>query len=226
MADEELTNEAPLQSDQVDQADQVKAEDPSDKMTPDHPRFKQVLERAKQAEDKATYLQQQIEDIRQDIRSGRSNDDDDLSSEEKAALERINSNLRKNGFLTKDEAREMVTRELNSERRANEYRRLEGNYSGKDGYPKFDSVDVQSFADERGYSNLEEAYFGLHRQAIIEVEARKRANMIVPSSEKPANSDRSIDSQINAQDVSQMSDEDYEKNRSKILAAMKAGASK
>jgi len=102
---------------------------------------------------------------------------------------------------------------------------LSQKYSGKDGYPKFDSEEVNAYAKKNGFgNNYEAAYNDLHRDAIIRVEAKKlNQDPKVPTSESPASQgERSITQEgLTPEQVANMSDEEYEKNREKILQGLK-----
>lgn len=212
MADEQnQQTDAPLQSEQ----EQVK-QDPSDRLTPDHPRFKEVLERAKTAEGKVEDLQNQLNELKDQISTRQeSTGDEDLTVEEERALEKIDKQLRSRGYITKDE--------LVVEKRAQEYSRLSDKYSGSNGLPKFDPVEVQSHAKKYGFDNLEKAYKDLHFDAFVQLEAKKNSNSInPPSSERAGGGDREpAKSEFSPEDIASMSDADYEKNRDKILSSMK-----
>lgn len=226
MTDISNEEEAPLQSEQGEVKQEIKTEDPSDRLTPDHPRFKQVLERAKTAEERTDQLSRELAELKTQINTRRDEtNNDELTSDERAAIERIDREFQKRGYVRKDEVNDFIARELGTEKRAQEYRRLTERFDGSNGLPKFIAEDVQEFAKRKGYGDLEEAYFGLHRDAVIDVEAKKRSGNSVPSSEKPTGGDRSTSApEFTREKIAAMSPEEYEKNAPKIHAWLKAQA--
>lgn len=206
------TTNAPLQSEQKETT--PAQEDPSDRLTPDHPRFKEVLERAKQAEGKVSELETAMQQLKEQITTRQEETgDDELTVEEERALARIDRGLRSKGYLTQDD--------LAVERRSQEYARLAKEYNGSNGLPKFDPTEVEIYAKKNGFSNLEKAYKDLHFDAFVQYQARHSTPP--PSSEKPTGADRQVaNTEFNAEAIAAMSDEEYERNREKILAAMRS----
>lgn len=205
--------DAPLQSDQ-------NQEDPSDKLTPDHPRFKQVVEKLHQSEKTNEDLQQRLADLEERIskRQERTGDDE-MDESEKAALDKIERQLKARGYVTQD----VLTEKQRVERMAYDFDRYSNKYDGANGYPKFVAADVAAHMKKKGIDDMEEAYFSLHRPAIIEVEAKKLAGKpIVPTSEKPSGGTREQPvTEVTPEQIAQMSDQDYEKYRENLLAGFK-----
>ena len=212
MADEQnQQTDAPLQSEQ----EQVK-KDPSDNLTPDHPRFKEVIAEKNQLKEEVSSLKEQLEELKEQISTRQQETgNEDLTVEEERALEKIDKQLRNRGYITKDE--------LVVEKRAQEYSRLSDKYNGSNGLPKFDAVEVQAHAKKYGFESLEKAYKDLHFDAFVQLEAKKNGNSInPPSSERAGGGDKQpTKSEFSPEDIASMSDADYEKNREKILSSMK-----
>lgn len=194
-------------------------EDPSDKLTPDHPRFKDVLTRAKSAEEKAEALEarlQELENKSQQSTIKVNEDDDGLTEEERISLEKIERNLAKRGFVTQES--------LRVQENAQNLRKLGEKYNGSGGLPKFDRTEVVAYSKTKGFGdNYEAAYRDMHFDTILEQEALKRSKAPTPPvTEKPtAGAENSGKKRFTREDISNMSDEDYYKYRSGLLTAIK-----
>lgn len=213
--------DAPLQlnEQQINQT----AGDPSDRLTPDHPRFKEVIAKNHELEETIKSLNEKMEALQADITDRQSSSNsDELTVDEEAALERIAAGLaRKGKIVTPDQ--------LSSERRAYQYERLSERHNGSDGYPKFVPTDVETFARKNGLqtANLEDVYYIMNRTAIAQVDARKMSNSLTaPASEKPTPaedtkpaSDQKI---LTAEDIAKMTDDEYEQYRDSIHRSFKA----
>lgn len=95
-----------MSDEQVNTAEEQKTEgqDPSDKMTPDHPRFKEVYNEAKESKAKVTQLESELAELRQKISERQvATGDSEFTEEEEKALERIEKGLAKRGFVKKEE---------------------------------------------------------------------------------------------------------------------------
>jgi len=200
----------------------VSNDDPSDKLTPEHPRFKQVLERAKEAEEKAEHLEQKMKDLEAKVNERQEETGDrNLTADERAAVDLIEKELRNRKYLTQED----LDKRESINRRESEYVRLKGKHDGSDGYPKFDSEEVTLYAKVNGFGdNFEAAYNDMHRDAIVQVEAKKiaKGNVNVPNSEKPTGGEINIpNTELTPGEISTMSDEDYEKKRAEILKGIK-----
>ena len=210
--------DAPLQSDQ-----NKEAEDPSDKLTPEHPRFKQVIEKLHNAETENADLKTRLDNLEsvvseRQVRTG----EEGFTEEEQVALIKIENELLKRGFAKKEDV-EQTTR---VNQRAQTLEKLTAKYGGDSEYPKFDNADVVEHAKKNGFGeNYEAAYFDLHRQGIIEIEARKLANMPETiQSEKPTGGARHApQGELTVEQIQNMSDEEYEQKRGQILAGIKTG---
>lgn len=141
------TNKAPLQSEQNNEVT-VDSVEPSEKLTPEHPRFQQVNQQKKEAlealererEEKAE-LQRQLEELK--ANSQNNSEDDFASDEERIAADAIERKiLKRKGYVTKEDLAEI----RRVENRASEYRRLSEKYNGSNGLPRFVPEDVQLFA--------------------------------------------------------------------------------
>lgn len=199
---------------------QGNTEDPSDKLTPEHPRFKEVLNRAKTAEEKAAELEQRLAQLEEERDSKSNNDysdDEELTEAERVSLEKIQRNLAKRGFVTEDS--------LRVKERAENLTKLAEVHNGKDGLPKFNSVEVVAYAKQKGFGeNYEAAYKDLHFDAIVEANALKRANANqAPTSEKPSGGGATGTGtkRFTRQDISNMSTAEYLKYRDSLKAAIK-----
>lgn len=200
---------------------QDQEEDPSDKLTPDHPRFKDVLTRAKTAEEKAANLELQIAELREKIETRQERTgDDELTPEEQASMDKIKRQLTKEGFVTNSDLR--VTQN------ADNLRRLGDKYNGKNGLPAFDSAEIVAYAKRNGFGdNYEAAYKEMHFDAIVEKEARDRSKAPnAPSIEKPTGSAETPGKKrFTQKDIANMSDEEYEQYRAGMLTAIKPKSS-
>lgn len=230
MADENK-QDADLQSDEQedagievetpsgDETPNDQKEDPSDKLTPDHPRFKDVLTRAKSAEEKAAELEARLLELETNSHKNTtrdSEDDEELSEEELRSLIKIERELSKRGFVTQDS--------LRVEKNASTLRKLGEKYDGKAGLPKFDRTEVVAYAKSKGFGdNYEAAYRDMHYDTILEQEALKRAKApTAPLTEKPtAGAENSGKKRFTREDIGKMNDEEYAKYRSGLLAAIK-----
>lgn len=194
-------------------------EDPSDKLTPDHPRFKDVLTRAKSAEEKAEALEArllELENKSQEKAEKRTTNEDELTEDERISLEKIERNLAKRGFVTQES--------LRVQENASNLRKLGEKYDGSEGLPKFDRTEVVAYSKSRGFGdNYEAAYREMHFDTIVEKEAIKRSKAPTPpSSEKPSGSAAEPGKKRFTEDqIDKMSPEEYEKYRGGLLTAIK-----
>lgn len=213
-----------MSDEQVDTAEEQKTEvkeDPSDKLTPDHPRFKEVLNRAKSAEEKQTQLEQELNELKKQVSARQEKTgEDDFTDEELRALERIEKGLSKRGFVRSADLQN-ESFQLRLER---DFQRMNEKYDGSNGLPKFVADEVFAFAKRNGMeNNLESAYKLMHYDTIIDVEAKKRSQgPQPPTSEKPKSGDRSGSAtEMSPTDISEMSDVEWEQKREKILQSLK-----
>ncbi len=210
---------APLQPNNDEGQNQPKS-DPSDQLTPEHPRFKEVIAQNHELKDQIGDLQSQLKDVQDSInRRQEETGDDELTAEEEKSLDRIQKGLKtKYNVVTQED--------LRVERRARTYDKLSDKYDGENGLPKFVPVDVEAHAKANGYGdNLEAAYKDMHFQAFVQAEAKKTGTKITPpTSEKPTGGDRDqiANTEFTPEAVAAMSDEEYEKNRDKILGGIKS----
>lgn len=198
-----------------------KQEDPSDKLTPDHPRFKEVLSRAKTAEEKQAQLERELAELKQQFTARQEKTgDDEFSEEEIKALERIEKGLAKRGFVKKDD----LSSESFQIRLERDLDRLNEKYDGSNGMPKFVADEVYAFAKKRGLEkDLESAYKLMNYDALVEHEAKKRSQGYTPpTSERPTASSRNgISTELSPTDIASMSDAEWEANREKILRGLR-----
>lgn len=207
----------------VDSQSQVVPTDPSDKLTEEHPRFKQVLSERNELRATVSELKEQMDKIQSQV-SQRQNEtgDETLTSEEEIALARVEKLLAKRGFVKTDQ----LDRSERETKRALLFEKLSEKYQGQNGLPAFDVTEVISHARKNGFNDdqLERAYKDLHFDAIVEAESKKRVQRNAVDSEKPTGNARQLTPQVTVDDVPKLSDNDYEKNRDGILARMKAMA--
>jgi hypothetical protein len=190
-------------------------EDPSDKMSPDHPRFKEVLNEKKAAEERATKLEEELAELRSQKIEATYNSDD-LSAEEQASLDKIKKHLAKDGFVTQGD--------LTVQRNADTLRKLNEKYDGKNGLPAFDRADVVAYSKKNGFGdNYEAAYRDMHFDTIVEVNAKKRASSPEKLTiEKPSGGgEATTTKKFSREDIAKMSDAEYDKYRIGLLNAIK-----
>lgn len=216
-----------MSDEQVNTAEEQKTEvksDPSDNLTPDHPRFKEVYSELKEARaklEKMPELERQLQDLQEKIavRQDKTGDDD-FTDEELKALERIEKGLAKRGFVKNTDLKN-ESFQLRLER---DFQKMNEKYDGSNGLPKFVADEVFAFAKRNGMeNNLESAYKLMHYDTIIDVEAKKRSQgPQPPTSEKPKSGDRSgTATEMSPTDISEMSDAEWEQKREKILQSLK-----
>jgi TolA-binding protein len=187
--------------------------DPSDNLTPDHPRFREVIAQNHELKGTVEQLQGQVEELRNSIQTKQDAGED--TDEEELALRKIEKRM-STKFVARDE--------LERDKESTTLSGLEGKFNGSNGYPKFVPVDVVAYAKSKGYGrNYEAAYKDMHHDAIIQAEIRSVSSRPTPpTSEKPTGGDKDTQpSVISADDIANMSDEEYEKNREKILTSIK-----
>ena len=195
--------------------------DPSDKLTPEHPRFKEVLNRAKTAEEKTAQLEQQLAQLQEQIAERQERTGEvSFTDEEEKALERIAKGLEKRGFAKMEQVKE-TSFQTKLER---QLEKMNEKYDGSNGLPKFVADEVFAYAKRKGLTDdLEGAYRLMHYDTILDAEARKRSSgPKPPSSERPTSSDRNgANIEVSPTDISNMSDDEWERQRTKILAGLR-----
>jgi hypothetical protein len=214
--------DAPLQPDQTEDKGKD-TQDPSDALTPDHPRFKDVIRENHDLKSSVETLQSQLKDLeaRIDTRQEESGDDN-LTSDEKEALEKIDRQLKQKGYLTRAEFQQ----EQRTSQLANDFSYLADRIDGTDGNPKFVPEDVAVYAEENDFplsrKGLVAAYKEMHSDTIISNEAKKLAGKPTPpDSERPTGRDHQMGTEFTPEKIAEMSPEEYEKHRTKILASFK-----
>ena len=213
---DEPKQEAPLQSEEKEE----KVEDPSDRLTPNHPRFKEVVAEKNQLKEEVAAMRDQLITVQEQISSRQEETGDYLlTDEEKRALDLIDREFKRRGFVTKDELEDV--RKVQT--RAQQFSDLSKKYDGTTGYPKFESPDVLEYAKQHGYGeDYENAYYGLHREAIIDVEAKRRAGIEVPTSEKPIGGEKiTTKTEYTPEDIRKMSEEEFEQLKASLKASVR-----
>lgn len=204
------------------------AELDSDKLTPDHPRFKEVNQRMKDAEERAARLETQIAELKsmreeyEALRDSKQNSQgDEFTSDEEKALDRIILGLKKREVLvTKEELQEQER----IKQRAETQKTLQNEYNGKNGYPKFDVVDVTEYAKKNGFGdNLRAAYKDMHYSAILKIEASRMRDggSETIDSEQALPQERRVAGELTPEDIGKMSASEWKKNEAKIMADFK-----
>jgi predicted RNase H-like nuclease (RuvC/YqgF family) len=201
-----------LESDTEQTNIETEGQDPSDALTPEHPRFKQVIAENHELKGTLEDMKAEMAELRNSIVNKQ--DSGEETDEEEIALRKIERRMEEK-FAKKED--------LSADRQALQFDRLSEKYNGSNGYPKFVPVDVVAYAKRNGFgSNYESAYKQMHFDTIVSVEASRKGKIEVPTSERPTGGERSTESTtLTPQDISKMSDEEYLKNRDKILNAIK-----
>lgn len=208
-------HEAQLESESEKVTEETPKGDPSDNLTPDHPRFKEVIAKLHEKDDVIDTLQKQMEELQQRVTTRQeATDDDTLTREEELALERIEKNLRNRGFVKKDD--------LEADRVGQTLTSLQGKHNGSDGLPKFVPEDVVLYAKRKGFgNNYESAYRDMHFDAFVQV-AQRRGQAEPPTSEKPTGGEKKpADTAVSPADIAKMSDQEYEEKREQLLNSIK-----
>lgn len=210
--------DAPLQPDQKEGEGEEK-KDPADNLTPDHPRFKQVLDQNREFKDTIADLKDQLADINDKISTRQEETgNEDLTQEERDSLDKIERELQKKGFVRRDELEE----DQRVERIARDFERLSDKYDGKNGYPKFVAEDVASHAKRYGFDSMEKAYRDLHFDAIVGTEAKRQRNAPTPpGSEKPTGAEREVTGELTPEKIAAMSDQEFAENEADIMSSFK-----
>lgn len=215
--EQDLEITIPDSEEQEASQDQEEKEDPSDKLTPDHPRFKTVLEERNQFRAQTEELRNEIDKLKQNASNRQlATGDDELTPEEVSSLNKIKRELAKDGFVTKTD--------LQVNQNAQSLKELSSSHNGRDGLPKFEAVDVVAYAKKNGFNdNYEAAYKDMHFDTIVEHNAKARAKSLnSPSSEKPSGgAENSGGKRFTESDIANMSDTEYEKYRTGLLTAIK-----
>lgn len=212
-----------MSDEQVITAEEQKqdTQDASDKMTPEHPRFKEVLNRAKTAEEKTTQLEQELEALRQQVQERQANTGEkEFTDEEERALAKIEKGLASRGFVKKQDL-DSETYQIRLEK---ELDRMTEKYDGSNGLAKFVADEVYAYAKKNGMEkNLEGAYKLMNYEANLEAEARRRSQGATPPrSERPTSQERiAANVDLTTSDVKNMSGEEWEKVRDKVLNGLR-----
>lgn len=196
-------------------------EDPSDKLTPEHPRFKKVIEDLHSAKEQNEDLKRQLDELKAKVDQRQEQEHTDtVTDDEQKALDKIDRELKRRGYLTKAEQEEHDR----IERRASQLTALSSEFNGKNGLPKFIPDEVVAFAKANGFGeNYRAAYREMHFDAIVQLQSKGGGSgNRPPGSEPPNGGERNAPKlDITSDDIARMSDEEYEKNREKILKAIK-----
>lgn len=219
-----VDNENKASTEAVTPNPDTKTEDPSDRLTEDHPRFKDVLQKSKEQEATIQSLTEKLDAIQESItQRQQSTGEEELTDEERSSLEKIDRQLRKKGYVTKTD----LESSADADRVANALDKLSDKYDGKDGSPKFDATEVVAFAKRNGYpvskEGLESAYKEMHFDARVAARAKK-APPEIPGSEQATGGERKAPVEFSPAQIAAMSDAEWEANREKILGQVKTSA--
>ncbi len=203
-------------------SDQGNKEDPSDKLTPDHPRFKDVVAERNAEREEKERLQQELEDLKsKPIIREDSPGDEELTPEEQESLVKIKRELAKDGFVRQTD--------LQVTKNAENLRDLGKKYDGTNGLPKFQGAEIVAHAKRNGFGdNYEAAYRDMHFDTIVEQEAVKRNKVEkAPTTEKPAGGGEESGNKkrLTEADIEKMTPDEYDKYRVQILQAIKPKSS-
>lgn len=197
---------------------QNESQDPRDNITPDHPRFKEVYEDLKSERETRKQLEQRLSELESRVSQSVKQDDGGYTQDEKEALQRILQGLKQEGGIVTKSDLEEVQR---VQSRASTIKDLSDKYSGKNGYPKFDSVDVLEYAKKNGLGdNLEIAYRQLHWDAVVRAEASKIKNVDTVDSEETTTGQPTI-AGLTPQDIGGMSLNEFAENEATIMDKFK-----
>lgn len=214
---DENETKAPLESSKEESSEETK-NDPSDRLTPDHPRFKQVLERAKAAEGRVEEMERKLEQLQNSLQK---NETSEYTDDQMEAIETIDRALKSRGYMTQDEFKELQR----VQERQSMLTRLNDKYDGSNGLPKFEIDDVVAHAKSNGYgANYEAAYRDLHFDAFVQRAARKSIDP--PKTEKPGSKEREVSPGLTMNKINEMSLSEYSKHRAEIAKFFKDGFKK
>lgn len=210
---------APSESNQEEVVPDKTEDTTEPEKTVPYERFKAVNERLKAAEkigEDVTELRRELQELKEKQTLPQTGD---YGEDEVQAGDRIDRFLReRKGFLTKDD----LEREQRINKRAALSEKLSDKYNGKNGYPKFETDEIVSYARSSGFGdNLESAYKALHMEAIIDVEAKRKVSP-PPDSEKPTSAEREVSPGLTPENIANMSPAEFAKHEAAIDAAMKA----
>lgn len=124
------------------------------------------------------------------------------------------------GFTTKEDLQRIQDRSALD----GEYARLEKEYSGVDGSPKFDRKVVEDYSISSGIYNPRAAYEDLYRDELKDIAVKQAlaSKPNVPFTEKPTASGGKK-SPLTRADIGKMSNAEYQQRHSEIMEAMSAG---
>ena len=207
--------DALLQPDQTEDKGSEDKKEPSDNLTPEHPRFKQVIEQNHTLKGEVEGLKTELQSLKESIDTRQeATGDDDLTAEEVASLEKIDKQLRKRGYVTQ----EIIEKDRRIDKRAQQFERLSEKFDGKNGYPKFKADEVATHAVKMGTEDMNVAYRDLHFDAIVDVEAKKRLRAPDPTrSEEPTSTEREVSGNLTPAKIAAMDDQDWAENEDKIM---------
>lgn len=188
-------------------------------------RVQKALEQRDEERKKTEELQKKLEDLETKLESfsnqqaNTSNEDNEVfTDEEEKVLQRAAKFLEKNGFVKKDDLKqvEAITK------RGQMMTELQNKYNNTD-YPDFKPDEVMVYAQKNGFGeNLESAYFSMHRDAILRVDAKKLNTQTVDS-EKPTGAETG-NPEITRADIENMDVNEWQKNKAKIMSAFRKAA--
>lgn len=201
----------------------------------ENPKTEEVVEEEKKPETRATKRIRKLVEERNELRKKleeRAPQTKEYSSKEYSStvpqasqqtpeVRQAVDELRSLGFATKDDVQRIQDRmSLDSE-----YARLEKEYDGADGNPKFDRKVVEDYSISSGIYNPRAAYEDLYRDELRDsaVNQALSSKPKVPFTEKPTASGGKKPP-LTRTDIAKMSTTEYQRRHSEIMEAMASGA--
>lgn len=145
---------------QAEPEEEASASTESTEETPDktipYSRFKEVNEKARQAEERLKELEERM------------NQSSTPQKEYDPQAEQVKQTLKQYGFVSEEDVKKELQKLREDSALEQRLTRLEGSYSGKDGRPKFDRNDVVQFAIDNQIADPEAAYKIMHEKELID----------------------------------------------------------
>lgn len=204
---------------------ETKTDTSSNTKTDEEPRV--PLSRLKEETAKRREMESRIEALEGKLASAARNTSDEVDPDLEAAIAKLEPLLKRRGFMTREEQQQ----DESSKRYASEMEVLERELDGKDGRPPFDPYEVSEFGKKNNIFNLKAAYNEMYRKELIDWELKKtdrtdKEDNLKPikgafkESSKPFSLTRdALAERLRKPDGREW----YNKNHSKIIAAMQKG---
>jgi len=143
--------------DQAQTAESADVADPENQAVP-YSRFKEVNEELKNNRGTVEQLQKKLGELESRFAP---------QQQVNPQVEQVKQQLKDLGFIDRSEVDRMNQQQQENMRIASQLEKLEGQYDGKDGRPKFDRKSVVEFALSQGIGNPETAYKALHEKDLM-----------------------------------------------------------